>query len=202
MWTKWQTMRSWYIWHKRILETFQIDLQWEALEMVVGRDMFVIQPKGSGKSLIFQSALIFFHIVRPECAKLIILIISPLVSLMKGQVHCLKSLGISAESIGDAKKPENVQKEDSAKFTRGVSVNQNMTSSGFGLVKISPHEKRFADLALVWSSPWWRDFGGAATLGRKSEGTARFTLILLKIFLQRVMKSFHIFLELLKVLQI
>ena len=36
----------------------------------------------------------------------------------------------------------------------------------------------------------------------KSEGTARFTLILLKIFLQRVMKSFHIFLELLKVLQI
>ena len=116
--------------------------------MVVGRDMFVIQPKGSGKSLIFQSALIFFHIVRPECAKLIILIISPLVSLMKGQVHCLKSLGISAESIGDAKKPENVQK-DSAKFTRGVSVNQNMTSSGFGLGKISPHEKRFADLALV-----------------------------------------------------
>ena len=43
--------------HERVLETFQIDLQQEALEMVVGsQDVFVIRPKGSGKSLIFQSA--------------------------------------------------------------------------------------------------------------------------------------------------
>ena len=49
---------------ERILETFQIDLQREALEMIVGgRDMFIIQPKGSGKSLIFQSAPTFFDII-------------------------------------------------------------------------------------------------------------------------------------------
>ena len=69
--------------HERILETFQIDLQREALELAVGgRDVFVIQPKGLGKSLIFQFAPIFFEIVRPKCAKWIVLVISPLISLM------------------------------------------------------------------------------------------------------------------------
>ena len=73
---------------ERILEKFQIDLQREALEMVVcRRDMFVIEPKGSGKSLIFQSVPIFFGIV---------LVISPVVSPMLGEVRFLKSLGISA----------------------------------------------------------------------------------------------------------
>jgi len=63
---------------ERILETFQIeslkDLQREALEMLVGgRDVFVIQPKGSGKSLIFPSATILFDIVSPKCAKSMVL---------------------------------------------------------------------------------------------------------------------------------
>ena len=57
----------------RILETFQIeslkDLQREALEKLVGgQGVFLIQPTGSGKSLIFHSAPIFFDIVRPKCA--------------------------------------------------------------------------------------------------------------------------------------
>jgi len=55
---------------ERVLETFQIDLQQEALEMVVGgRDVFIIRPKGSGKSLIFQFTSIFFDIARLKCAK-------------------------------------------------------------------------------------------------------------------------------------
>ena len=74
--------------------------------------MFLIQPTGSGKSLIFQSAPIFFDIVRPKSAKSIVLVISPLVSLMLDQVRFLKSLGISAEIIGDeckiANRPENL----------------------------------------------------------------------------------------------
>ena len=89
---------------KRILETFQIeslkDLQREGLEMLIsGRDVFVIQPKGLGKSLIFQSAPILFDIVRPRCGKSIVLVISPLVSFMLDQVRFLKSLGISAEIL-------------------------------------------------------------------------------------------------------
>ena len=97
--------------HERVLETFQIDLQQEALEMVVGsQDMFVIRPKGSGKSLIFQSASIFFDIVTLKYAKSIVLVISPLVSLMLDQVHFLKSLGISAEIIGNKTKLQTGQK--------------------------------------------------------------------------------------------
>ena len=57
---------------QRILEMFQIDLQWEVLEMLVfGRDVFVIHPKGLGKSLIFQSAAIFFDIMSPKCLKVV-----------------------------------------------------------------------------------------------------------------------------------
>ena len=64
--------------------------------MLVGsRDVFLIQPTGPGKSSIFQSAAIFFDIVRPK------FVISPLVSLILDQVRFLKSLGISAEIIGD-----------------------------------------------------------------------------------------------------
>ena len=51
---------------ERILETFQIeslkDLQWEALEILVsGRDVFVIQPKGLGKSDFSVSSDIIRH---------------------------------------------------------------------------------------------------------------------------------------------
>ena len=100
---------------ERILETFQIeslkDLPREALEKLVsGRDVFLIQPTGSGKSLIFQSAPIFFDIVRPKCVKSIVLVISPLVSLMLDQVRFLKSLGISAEIIGDEQNCEQARK--------------------------------------------------------------------------------------------
>ena len=53
---------------ERVLQTFGIeklkDLQREALEKLVGgEDVFVIQPTGSRKSLIFQSAPIVFDTV-------------------------------------------------------------------------------------------------------------------------------------------
>ena len=52
----------------RVLERFKLvnfkDLQRKALEKLVdGEDVFVIQPTGSGKSLIFQSAPMVFDSV-------------------------------------------------------------------------------------------------------------------------------------------
>ena len=72
--------------------------------------MIVIQPTGSGKSLIFQSILIVFDTVRPlSNAKSITLVISPLASLMQDQVHYLKSVGIKAEFIGDEQESEEAK---------------------------------------------------------------------------------------------
>ena len=81
----------------KILETFKLNslrsIQREALEKLVnGEDVFVIQPTGSGKSLIFQSAPIVFDLVKPlPNAKSIAIVISPLVSLMEDQVQFLQS---------------------------------------------------------------------------------------------------------------
>ena len=78
---------------ERVLECFKLqklkDSQREALQNIVkGQDVFVIQPTGSGKSLIFQSAPIVFDTVRPLTnAKSIALVISPLASLMQGRVY-------------------------------------------------------------------------------------------------------------------
>ena len=100
---------------ERVLECFKLqnlkDSQREALQNVVkGQDVFVIQPTGSGKSLIFQSAPIVFDTVRPLTnAKSIALVISPLSSLMQDQGRYLKSVGIKAEFIGDEQESEGAK---------------------------------------------------------------------------------------------
>lgn len=93
----------------RVAETFNIcclkPLQREALERLVsGEDVFVIQPTGSGKSLIFQSASIVFDKVKPLTnpkSRSITIVISPLVSLMEDQYRFLKSIGINAAFLSD-----------------------------------------------------------------------------------------------------
>ena len=100
----------------RILETFKIDslkeLQRRSLEALLkGQDVFIVQPTGSGKSLIFQSAPIVFDIMKPlQKGKSIAIVISPLVSLMEDQVGFLKSIGIMAEFVGDDQKDEDAKK--------------------------------------------------------------------------------------------
>ena len=85
------------------MESFKLknlkDSQRDALEKLVGgQDVFVIQPTGSGKSLIFQFAPIVFDTIRPlSNAKSIALVISLLASLMQDRVRYLKSVGIKAE---------------------------------------------------------------------------------------------------------
>ena len=102
--------------YERVLTTFNIenlkDLQREALEKLIsGRDVFVIQLTGSGKSRIFQSAPMCFDTVSPLLtnAKSIVIVISPLASLMQDQVRYLKSLGIRVEFIGDELKSDEAK---------------------------------------------------------------------------------------------
>ena len=100
---------------ERVLESFKLqnlkDSQREALQHIVkGQDVFVIQPTGYGKSLIFQSAPIVFDTVRPlSNAKSIAVVISPLASLMQDQVRYLKSVGIKADFIGDEQESEEAK---------------------------------------------------------------------------------------------
>lgn len=98
-----------------VLEYFKVenlkDLQRKALEKLVnGEDVFVIQLTGSGKSLIFQSVPMVFDIVKKTTFKSIAVVISPLTSLMQDQVKSLKSIGITAEFIGEDQQNEEAKK--------------------------------------------------------------------------------------------
>ena len=98
----------------RVVERFKVenlkDLQRKALKkLVIGEDVFLIQPTGSGKSLIYQSAPMVFDIVRRTTFKSIAVVISPLTSLMQDLVKFLKLVGVTAEFIGED------QQDDAAK---------------------------------------------------------------------------------------
>ncbi|HET6691864.1 MAG TPA: RecQ family ATP-dependent DNA helicase [Miltoncostaeaceae bacterium] len=66
--------------------------QREAVEAVIdGRDVLLVLPTGSGKSLVFQLAA--------ELTGGPVVVVSPLLSLMRDQVHALRDLGIAAARI-------------------------------------------------------------------------------------------------------
>ena len=97
----------------RVLERFKLenlkDLQRKASEKLVnGEDVFVIQPTGSGKSLIYRSSSMAIDIVKQTTFKSIAVVISPLTSLMQDQVKFLKS--IAAEFIGEDQNDEEAKK--------------------------------------------------------------------------------------------
>lgn len=99
----------------RVLEHFKVenlkDLQRKALEKLVnGEDVFVIQPTGSGKSLIYQSAPMVFDVVKKTTFQSIAVVISPLTSLMQDQVKFLKSIGVTAEFIGEDQQDDEAKK--------------------------------------------------------------------------------------------
>jgi len=87
------------------------DLQQKALQKLVnGEDIFVIQPTGSGKSLVYQSALMVFDIVKRTTFKSTAVIISPLTLLMQDQVKFLTSIGVTAEFIGEDQQDDEAKK--------------------------------------------------------------------------------------------
>ena len=73
------------------------------LHLITGRDVFINLPTGFGKSPIYQLAPSIVeemsHLDR-KIRSAVILVISPLVSLMKDQVQYLQQKGIKASFIG------------------------------------------------------------------------------------------------------
>jgi len=87
------------------------DLQQKALQKLEnGEDIFVIQPTGSGKSLVYQSALMVFDIVKRTTFKSTAVVISPLTLLMQDQVKFLTSIGVTAEFIDEDQQDDEAKK--------------------------------------------------------------------------------------------
>ena len=73
------------------------------LHLITGRDVFINLPTGFGKSPIYQLAPSIVEKMSHLDGKIrsaVILVISPLVSLMNDQVQYLKQKGIKASFIG------------------------------------------------------------------------------------------------------
>ena len=100
---------------KCVLERFHIEklreTQLEAItNLLQGKDVLVLQPTGSGKSLIFQSFPLIVDELRKPVRSSCALVISPLNSLMQDQVRFLTSIGIKAAFIGEEQDDENIKK--------------------------------------------------------------------------------------------
>ena len=89
-------------------------LQKEAIIQFVEkqRDVFINLPTEFGKSLIYQALLLVFDTMHGEGH--IVVVVSPLVSLMKDQVQKLRNLGISAVTLSD------IEEEDAKAVEKGV----------------------------------------------------------------------------------
>ena len=69
-------------------------------EFIDGKDVFVCLPTGFGKSLCFITLPVIFEIIRAPCDPSIVVVISPLNSLMSDQVDSCKSRGFKAVCVG------------------------------------------------------------------------------------------------------
>ena len=86
--------------------------QKEAIEVFFEKkNIFINLPTGFGKSLIYQCLPIVADVLyeRPQGSSVIV-VISPLRSLMNDQVEYLQSIGISAIAISDDENPDIVQR--------------------------------------------------------------------------------------------
>ena len=69
-------------------------------EFIDGKDVFVCLPTGFGKSLCFITLPVIFDLIRAPCDPSIVVVISPLNSLMSDQVDSCKSRGLKAVCVG------------------------------------------------------------------------------------------------------
>ncbi|KAK3734288.1 hypothetical protein QZH41_015131, partial [Actinostola sp. cb2023] len=105
----------------KVSEIFGIDdlngLQKRAIiEFVKGKkDVFINLPTGFGKSLIFQALPTVFDEVKEQSGHIVV-VVSPLVSLMKDQVSSLRSIGISSVCLSDVDDDEEASKVENGEF--------------------------------------------------------------------------------------
>ena len=87
------------------------EYQWRCLSILRGsQDIFLTQPTGSGKSLVFQLFPFALEYVQAQQSgvsvtgkqtKNIVLVVSPLISLMNDQLSKLSKLEVSGISLSD-----------------------------------------------------------------------------------------------------
>ncbi|MCG8623522.1 MAG: DEAD/DEAH box helicase [Proteobacteria bacterium] len=115
------------------------DKQKEAiLGFLSGRDVFVSLPTGSGKSLCYSILPKVFDRVRKTSGSIVI-VVSPLVSLMKDQVHSLETKGI--KSVFVTKDTAKDSESDDSSFE------QQLYEGSFQVVFFSPE-------ALLCNDTW------------------------------------------------
>jgi len=92
---------------RKVCEVFGFDRlnkhQEETLQFVFELKslVFVNLPTGFGKSVVFQALPIVYSCVDPTHEKNGLLLVLSLINLMKDQVSCLNSCGISSISLSD-----------------------------------------------------------------------------------------------------
>ena len=94
--------------------------QKEAIKYVVEtkKDLFVSLPTGCGKSLIYHALpVVFSSMSSSQAEKHIVIVVSPLSSLMKDQVCRLISHGVSATSLNETSSEDSIQAVLSGAFS-------------------------------------------------------------------------------------
>ena len=69
------------------------------VEFVSGKDVFVVLPTGYGKSVCYAIIPLIFDQLRGKTGSVVV-IVSPLITLMKDQVESFKSKGLEAAFVG------------------------------------------------------------------------------------------------------
>ncbi|XP_028519155.1 putative ATP-dependent DNA helicase Q1 [Exaiptasia diaphana] len=80
------------------------------------KDVFVNLPTGFGKSLIYQALPVVFDEIVPE-KKHVVVVISPLLTLIRNQIESLTALGLRAVSLSHLSTEEECRKVEDGYYT-------------------------------------------------------------------------------------
>lgn len=111
--------------------------------------MFVNLPTGYGKSLIFQSLPLVFDEVTGESGHMVI-VISPLLTLIDDQIQCLRALGLSCVSLSHIETEEEMKEVEKGSYAivyatpEGLLKNERWRQ----MLKSEPYKKKLCAVAV------------------------------------------------------